>query len=133
MIIGRGKSEQIAAEPLLAGYLSLFERVLSSGRKRLLVCVLWISRRTHAMKLSLPRSGKKEVELFVLSSAILKLVSRFSRIRCLVVPQSGPQFAIFLVRSRAFSLRPAKPIRRHGTTCAQATSHRRIPNNESLS
>lgn len=37
MVIGRGKRQQIAEEPILAAYLGLFEEVLCSSRKRLLV------------------------------------------------------------------------------------------------
>jgi hypothetical protein len=37
MVIGQGKTDQLSREPLLAEYLDLFGRVLSSGNKRLLV------------------------------------------------------------------------------------------------
>jgi len=37
MIIGHGKADQITSEPLLASYLDVFNRVVSSGKKRLLV------------------------------------------------------------------------------------------------
>jgi hypothetical protein len=66
MVIGRGKSEQIAAEPLLAGYLSLFERVLSSGRKRLLVCGYGF-RDKHINEVLASAITKEGMELFVLS------------------------------------------------------------------
>lgn len=66
MVIGRGKSEQIAAEPLLAGYLSLFERVLSSGRKRLLVCGYGF-RDEHINDILASAIKKEGMELFVLS------------------------------------------------------------------
>jgi hypothetical protein len=66
MIIGRGKSEQIAAEPLLAGYLNLFELVLSSGRKRLLVCGYGF-RDEHVNEALASAIRKEGMELFVLS------------------------------------------------------------------
>lgn len=37
MVIGHAKATQIATEPLLAAYLEVFKRVLSSGKKRLLI------------------------------------------------------------------------------------------------
>ena len=66
MVIGRGKSEQIAAEPLLAGYLSLFERVLNSGKKRLLVCGYGF-RDEHINEVIGSAIKNERMELFVLS------------------------------------------------------------------
>jgi len=66
MIIGRGKSEQIAAEPLLAGYFNLFQEVLSSGRKRLLVCGYGF-RDKHINEVLVSAIEGAGLELFILS------------------------------------------------------------------
>lgn len=66
MVIGHGKASQIATEPLLAAYLEVFERVLSSGKKRLLI-IGYGFRDEHVNAAIADAVDQGNLELFVMS------------------------------------------------------------------
>jgi len=66
MVIGHGKADQIAKEPLLTAYLDLFRRVLASGNKRLLV-IGYGFRDTHINCAIADAIRQGTLELFVVS------------------------------------------------------------------
>lgn len=66
MVIGDGKTSQIATEPLLAAYLEVFKRVLSSGKKRLLI-IGYGFRDEHVNTAIADAVDQDKLELFVMS------------------------------------------------------------------
>lgn len=66
MVIGHAKANQIATEPLLAAYLEVFKRVLSSGKKRLLI-IGYGFRDEHVNAAIVNAVDKGNLELFVMS------------------------------------------------------------------
>ena len=66
MVIGRGKAQQISQEPLLAAYRDLFENVLSSGTKRLLITGYGF-RDEHVNAAISKAVGQGRLQVFILS------------------------------------------------------------------
>jgi hypothetical protein len=66
MVLGRGKSEQIEREPLLAWYLELFERALNTGDSRLLIIGYGFGD-SHINAILTNAIAKSGLKIFVLS------------------------------------------------------------------